>query len=165
VGEAMARESARKSSTKRTPAQASARSVSGTSTSNRSRGGAPRRRPAARDGSKSNTLSAVGEADRLERLVSSLGNNRVAQLMSVSPSQPSRWRSGKEHMGPASRRAVLDLDYVWGRLLQLYPQRQAEVWLSSPNAHLGARPVDVLRLRGAAPVIDAIDAEEEGAFA
>ena len=68
-------------------------------------------------------------------------------------------------MGSVSRRKLIDLDYVWGRLLQLYPERQAKTWMSSPNAHLGARPIDVLRVRGAGPVIDAIDAEEEGAFA
>jgi uncharacterized protein (DUF2384 family) len=68
-------------------------------------------------------------------------------------------------MGPVSRRRLIDLDYVWGRLLQLYPQKQAEIWLHSPNSHLGARPIDVLRVRGAGSVIDALDAEEEGAFA
>jgi uncharacterized protein (DUF2384 family) len=107
----------------------------------------------------------AGETERLERLVRSLGNNRVADLMDVSASQPSRWRRGKEQMGSVSRRRLIDLDYVWGRLLQLYPERQAKTWMSSPNAHLGARPIDVLRVRGAGPVIDAIDAEEEGAFA
>lgn len=102
---------------------------------------------------------------RLARLVKGLGNNRVADLISVSRSQPSRWRAGREGLGPESQRRVLDLDYVVARLLQIYPREQAEIWLTSHNAHLGARPVDVLRLRGAEPVIAAIDAEAEGAYA
>ena len=44
------------------------------------------------------------------------------------------------------------------RLLEIYPHELAELWLESHNAHLGARPIDVLQLRGAAPVIEAIDA-------
>ena len=124
---------------------------------------AGRKKPTARR--VQGAVIGAGEVERLERLVGSLGNNRVAELISVSSSQPSRWRSGREQMGPVSRRRLIDLDYVWGRLLQLYPQKQAEIWLRSPNSHLGARPIDVLRVRGAGPVIDALDAEEEGAFA
>lgn len=110
-------------------------------------------------------LRLVAESDRLERLIDELGNNRVAKLLSVSVSQPSRWRSGKEGMGAENQRKVIDLDYVFGRLEQLFSARQAEIWLTSFNAYLGARPVDVLRIRGAAPVIEAIDAEAQGAFA
>ena len=117
-----------------------------------------------RGGRKAN-LRLVAEADRLERLVNELGNNRVANLLAVSPSQPSRWRSGKEGIGIENQRKLIDLDYVFGRLEQLFSSRQAEIWLKSYNAHLGGRPIDVLRLRGAAPVIRAIDAEAQGAFA
>ena len=110
-------------------------------------------------------LRLVGETQRLERLIEELGNNRVAALLSVSRSQPSRWRSGAEGIGPENRRKVIDLDYVFGRLQQLYPPRQAQIWLTSYNAHLGARPIDVLRISGVSRVIEAIDAEAEGAFA
>jgi hypothetical protein len=106
----------------------------------------------------------VAENERLERLIGELGNNRVAELLSVSRSQPSRWRTGKEGIGPENQRRLIDLDYVFGRLEQLYPSRQAQIWLTSHNAHLGGRPIDVLRLKGAVPVIEAIDAEAEGAF-
>lgn len=103
--------------------------------------------------------------ERLDRLVEALGSNRIADLLGVSPSQPSRWRAGRERMSPASQRRLLDLDYVLARLLQLFTRQQAEIWLTSHNAHLGARPVDVLRLQGAGPVIAAADAEAEGAYA
>ena len=103
--------------------------------------------------------------ERLDRLVATLGSNRVAEILGVSVSQPSRWRRGVEHMSPQSQRRLLDLDYVMARLLQLFPREQAEIWLTSHNAHLGARPLDVLQLRGAGPVVAAADAEAQGAYA
>lgn len=103
--------------------------------------------------------------DRLEHLVRAIGNNRVAGMLDVNQSQPSRWRRGAERIGPRNERRLLDLDYVYARLLQLFPANQADIWLHSMNSHLGARPIDVLRLKGAVPVIEAIDAEAEGAFA
>jgi Protein of unknown function (DUF2384) len=114
---------------------------------------------------KRTDLRLVTEEDRLDRLIDELGNNRVASLLAVSRSQPSRWRSGKEGMSSENRRKLIDLDYVFGRLEQLFPPRQAEIWLNSYNAHLGGRPIDALRLKGASPVIQAIDAEAQGAFA
>lgn len=66
----------------------------------------------------------------------------------------------------ANERRVLDLDYVMARLLRLFPREQADIWLESHNAHLGeARPIDVLKMRGVSSVIEAIDAEEQGAYA
>ena len=116
-------------------------------------------------GKAARTLPLVPAGERLDGLVRAVGNNRVAELLQVSRSQPSRWRSGKEGIGPESTRKVLDLDHVLSRLAQLYPADVADTWLRSFNAHLGARPIDVLMLRGAGPVVEAIDAEAEGAFA
>ncbi len=113
---------------------------------------------------------AVPASDDMRRrvtwLIGALGNNRVAELLGVSRSQPSRWKSGDERVAPRNRRAVLDLEYVMARLYELWTPEVAAIWLESSNAHLGgARPADVLRLRGAAEVVDAIDAEDEGAYA
>ncbi len=102
--------------------------------------------------------------ERLEHLVAGLGNNRVAALLGVSPSQPSRWRRGEERINAENQRRLIDLDYVMARLLQVWPPEQAEIWLTSHNAFLGSRPTDVLRLRGGAAVVPAIDAEAEGAY-
>jgi hypothetical protein len=68
-------------------------------------------------------------------------------------------------MSPESLRRLADLDYVWERITQLYLDDVALAWLASYNYHLEARPQDVLRLRGAGPVIRAIDAEDQGAYA
>lgn len=102
---------------------------------------------------------------QVARLVEALGSNTLAELVGVSRSQPSRWRSGKERVSPGNRKKLADLDHVLDRLLlELHPD-QASLWLSSPNPHLGgARPVDALRLRGAAAVLPAIDALAAGAF-
>lgn len=103
---------------------------------------------------------------RLSWLVSVLGNNRVAELLQVSRSQPSRWRTGKEGLAAESRRAVIDLDYIITRLHEVYVPEVAKVWLTSPNAFLGGgTPVETLRQRGVLDVIAAIDAEAAGAYA
>jgi hypothetical protein len=101
----------------------------------------------------------------VERVVSALGSNTVADLLSVSRSQPSRWRAGKERISPINRARLADLDHVLNRLLQVLWPEEASAWLSARNAMLGGRPVDVLALRGAAPVIEAIDALAQGAYA
>jgi uncharacterized protein (DUF2384 family) len=100
------------------------------------------------------------------RLIDVLGNNALARILGVSNSQPTRWRQGKESISPGNRRRLADLDHVLDRLLlELWPD-QAGDWLTSPNAHLGgATPIDVLALRGAGAVLDAIDALAVGAFA
>lgn len=100
------------------------------------------------------------------RVVDALGNNVVADLLGVTRSHPSRWRSGQERPSPESRERLSDLDHVLDRLLlELHPD-QAGLWLTGPNPHLsGARPIDVLELHGAAAVLPAIDALAAGAFA
>jgi hypothetical protein len=103
---------------------------------------------------------------RLEWLIELLGNNRVADLLGVSRSQPSRWRRGAEGIAAHNQRALLDLDYAIVRLHQIWVPEVAAIWLESPNAHLGgATPLQVLRDRGAGALIAAIDAEADGAYA
>lgn len=103
---------------------------------------------------------------RLSWVTSVVGNNRVAELLGVSRSQPSRWRTGAEGIAAANVRAVLDLDYVLLRLHQMWTPDVAAIWLDSSNSYLGGtKPVDALRQRGAADVVRAIDAEAEGAHA
>jgi transcriptional regulator with XRE-family HTH domain len=119
------------------------------------------------------TLVVSGKAEEfyssallVERLVGLVGSNALAGLIGVSTSQPSRWRSGKEKISAENRRRLTDLDFILDRLqLELYPD-QIGPWLLGSNAHLGgARPIDVLRLKGPASVLPAIDALVTGAFA
>ena len=103
---------------------------------------------------------------RAQWLTGLLGNNRVAELLRVNRSQPSRWGSGAEGIAPANVRTMLDLDYVITRLHGVWDPEVAAIWLESPNAHLaGSTPLDTLRRGGTVEVIRAIDAEAEGAYA
>jgi hypothetical protein len=109
----------------------------------------------------------LSTSERASSVIGMLGGTRkVAEFLRVSPSQPSRWRSGQEEPAPENARALLDLDHVLARLRLLYTLDVAHAWLTGSNAHLGgARPIDVLVTRGASEVIDALDATMAGAFA
>jgi len=63
-------------------------------------------------------------------------------------------------------RRVVDLHDVLTRILRVYGRESAALWLVGSEPLLGgARPIDVLALEGAAPVIRAIDGIAQGAFA
>ncbi|MGH9187825.1 MAG: antitoxin Xre/MbcA/ParS toxin-binding domain-containing protein [Acidimicrobiales bacterium] len=106
-------------------------------------------------------------AARTEFLSRTLGGvTAVARLLDVSPSQPSRWRHGKEQPSPPVAQRLLDLDHVVARLMLLWDESLIEAWLTSPNGQLGGvTPIDVIRTRGARDLLDAIDAELQGAYA
>lgn len=104
---------------------------------------------------------------RTEYLIETLGSGQaVADLLGVSRSQPSKWRTGQEKPGPDAAKRLIDLDHVLARALMLWPPDIAVDWLSGTNAFLeGARPIDVLRTRGSRDVIEALDATLAGSFA
>ena len=104
---------------------------------------------------------------RASFLIETLGSqSRVAELLNVSRSQPGRWSTGTEQPSPQRARELIDLDHVVARLVAWLGTTMTLEWLTGSNAFLdGARPIDVLRIRGSAEVIDAIDAEMSGAFA
>ena len=141
----------------------SAKASKRTATGQRAEGPAPvarttKRRTTPRDQSELARRSAF--------IVATIGNAKTAQLLKVAESQPSRWRRSEELPGPRIAPLVVDLDHVIGRLLLLWEPAIVPLWLEGANPHLtGARPIDVLRLRGSKDVIEAIDAEAEGAFA
>lgn len=99
------------------------------------------------------------------RLINALGNNAVAALLGVSKDRPGRWVSGKDSPNEENRAQLADLDALVGHLHSAFTPAQARLWLEGQDPHLGARPIDVYRLEGAAPVLEAIRAYEQGAFA
>lgn len=128
---------------------------------------APQRKLLGMSASVGTSGPALAGPDMLERLrwlVDMFGNNRVAELIGVSRSQPSRWLSGQEGMGPQSRRRVADLDYVLGRLVEVSVPKVAWSWLHGDNALLGGRPIDVLLLRGPLAILAAVDLEAEWGY-
>jgi hypothetical protein len=102
---------------------------------------------------------------RLEGLIATLGNNRVASLLDVNRSQPVRWRKGDEGLSPQSQGLVLDLDYVVTKFRQVYSDPEVLwIWLNSQNPILGARPIDAIMQRGPSAVLPAIDSLSQSAF-
>ena len=113
------------------------------------------------------TSGAWGPAERTDALAKSLGGvTALARALDVSPSQPSRWKSGKESPGPEAARRLVDLDHVVARALLVWDPSVVPTWLGSPNAFLGGQtPLGVLATRGPAEVLDALEAFETGGFA
>lgn len=100
---------------------------------------------------------------RVEYLVDQFGGARLAKLIGVNRSQPTRWAAGTERPGPTAAPLLMDLEHVLARARLVWGEAAAHTWLESPNSFLeGARPLDVLRLHGPAPVLEALDAEAWG---
>lgn len=108
-------------------------------------------------------MSPLRAPERTAFLADALGSSRLAGLLGVSKSQPTRWRKGEETPSPRTARELVDLDHIYARACLLWEPEVAKDWLESPNSHLdGATPLDVLRTRGAAEVLMALDAAEQG---
>lgn len=119
-----------------------------------------------RTGSRHNVVRLPLAMERTEFLIDAVGGgSTLADLLGVSRSQPTRWRTGKESPSPQIARELVDLDHVMARASMLFTQPVALDWLSSANSYLdGARPIDVLKTRGSAEVIASLDAAMAGAF-
>ena len=102
----------------------------------------------------------------LARVTEALGSNAAARLLGADRAQVSRWNAGIESIGSEMGRRIVDLHDVLTRILRVYGREAAALWLVGSEPLLGgARPIDVLVLEGAAPVIRAIDGIAEGAYA
>lgn len=94
------------------------------------------------------------------------GSGALADMLGVSRSQTTRWASGEERPGAESAPLLIDLEHVLARVRLIWAEPAATTWMISANAHLsGARPVDVLRLQGPGPVLEALDAGAWGGAA
>jgi uncharacterized protein (DUF2384 family) len=101
----------------------------------------------------------------LARIVAALGTNATARVLGVDRAQVSRW-SGTETIGAEMGRRIVDLHDVLTRILRVFEREAAAMWLVGAEPLLGgARPIDVLVLEGAAPVVRAIDGIMQGAYA
>ena len=113
--------------------------------------------------------SAASMADLrplLARVVDAMGTNAAARLLAADRGQVSRWGSGGEPISAEMGRRIVDVHDILTRILRVYPREAAALWLGGSEPLLGgARPIDVLALEGAAPVIRAIDGIAQGAYA
>lgn len=110
----------------------------------------------------------ISISDRAATAAKALGSRaRLAEVLKVSASQPTRWISGDEAPNSENTRAIVDLEHVITRARLLWGDDDTvSSWLNGRNAFLGgARPVDVIATEGSSPVIDALDQEMAGGFA
>lgn len=93
------------------------------------------------------------------------GQAKLARLIGVSPSRVSRWLRNEEP-DPVNRRKVEGVEFILSRLADTRERSTALKWLEGLNAHLGnRRPIDLLAVGRVADVLEAIEAEETGAYA
>lgn len=106
-------------------------------------------------------------SQRVANVTAALGSNaKLATLLGISASQPTRWIQGDEAPNPENARAIVDLDYVVARAGLVWLPEVVTEWLYGHNSFLGgARPIDVLKTQGSADVVDALDQELSGAYA
>ncbi|HWK29324.1 MAG TPA: antitoxin Xre/MbcA/ParS toxin-binding domain-containing protein [Solirubrobacter sp.] len=112
-------------------------------------------------------VAVWGPAQRTQFLIEIVGGvTRLARMLGVSPSQPSRWKDGVETPSPEVAEKLLDLDHVVALAVQAWAPEIVMDWMTTANGFLdGARPADVLMQRGAAEVVDALKATLSGAYA
>ena len=99
-----------------------------------------------------------------ERLINSLGSDAAAPLLGISEVLLESWAAGLEAPDADGRLELADLDALVCHLHSAFTPAQAMLWMCGYNVHLGARPIDVYRTQGSAPVIGAIRAQAQGAF-
>lgn len=95
------------------------------------------------------------------------GIRRLADLLEVAPSQPSRWATGESTPSPTQARLLVDLDHVLAHCSLVWGAPEViRDWLGTANVHLdGLTPIAWLRRHGSAEVVAALRAEAAGAFA
>lgn len=103
---------------------------------------------------------------RTEVLIGYLGSvTKVADLLGVDKAQPTRWRSGDAVPSLDKARLLNDVEHVFSRAALIFTPAVVRDWMTGANSYLdGARPIDVLRDRGAVEVLAALDAAEQLAF-
>lgn len=93
------------------------------------------------------------------------GQAKLARLIGVSPSRVTRWLQD-EIPDPENQRKVEGVEFVLSRLLSVFERETALKWLQGVNANLrNRRPIDLLAAGRVAEVIEAIEAEDAGAYA
>jgi uncharacterized protein (DUF2384 family) len=112
------------------------------------------------------TRMPVAVRDKVRAVSKDLGGQAsLARMLGVSPSRVSRWLR-TEQPDPENRRKVEGVEFVLGRLLDIYERDTALKWLQGFNAHLGNRqPIYMLGMGRVAEVLAAIEAEETLAYA
>lgn len=105
-------------------------------------------------------------SSRVEFVIGVLGTaTKVAECLHVSRPLLSKWRTGSAMPTPKQLRLLVDFDFIVARASLVFEGPAVLHWLKGPNSYLeGARPIDVLHVRGVREVLDAVDAAEQLAW-
>jgi uncharacterized protein (DUF2384 family) len=115
---------------------------------------------------KANAVEYFAIMAKLRRIIESLSLSAAADVLGVDRSQLDRCRKGKEAMSAELTRRIADVEYVLDRALRVMPPDEVGPWLTEPEPLLGGSiPLNVLTLKGAGPVVTALDGIAAGAFA
>lgn len=102
----------------------------------------------------------------LERLITAFGPNATARLLDVGLENITNWRTRRRTIDPVYARRIIDLHDIFNRALQTLQPSTVMTWLVGNEPLLNhRRPVDVLVMEGAAPLITALNAIEDGVYA
>jgi transcriptional regulator with XRE-family HTH domain len=89
----------------------------------------------------------------------------VAWLLKTTPETVSRWRKGRTEPQPDRRDNLLRLEWLVRELSELYPPKEAHLWLYSPHKRLaGQRPADLIQSGQTEDVLRVIAQLRDGAF-
>ena len=107
----------------------------------------------------------LGVLPLLKRLIEAYPQATIAALLGVNKSAVNHWITEKREISPEMRGRIIELHDVLSRVHQVFSPTLASRWLTGHEPLLGgARPIDVIAVRGAAPIIDALDAIAAGGF-
>lgn len=101
----------------------------------------------------------------VERLKDVFGLRALAEIVNIDPSSLSQFLGGRRSLPSELLHRFSDVYYVLSRAAQVMDAKVIEDWLVGIDPALGARPIDVLSVRGAAPLIMVLDRIEAGAYA
>ena len=102
----------------------------------------------------------------LQRLEDAFGCPSLGQLLNAKPSTVAGWVNGDERMSSEMERRVINLHFLFTRAFQVFSPESTMQWIvGSEPFFQGSRPIDVLTLRGVAPLIEALDNIDAGAYA
>jgi hypothetical protein len=115
---------------------------------------------------KADATQAYDVTVKLDRLVATFGQNATAGLLALDAGQLRRCLKGQESISAPIAQRIVDLEYVVDRALRVFHPDEVGPWLSEAEPLLGgAIPLNVLVLRGSAPVIAALSRIAAGTFA
>ncbi len=89
----------------------------------------------------------------------------VAWLLNTTPETVSRWKTGRTEPQPDRRDSLLRLEWLVNELSELYPPKEAHLWLYAPHKRLaGQRPADLIQSGKTEDVLQVIAQLKDGAF-